>query len=83
VIRLQARPENHPTAPTTTVNPSGFRKSLLILNAYFQDPALTQRSDSDIAKRSGALLGYAPRLWPRPSMPAPVAVAPSTSPPSA
>ncbi len=62
---------------------SGFRKSLLILNAYFQDPALTQWSDGEIAQRSDVLLRHARRLWPRPVMPQPVATVPTSDPTSA
>jgi hypothetical protein len=45
---------------------SGFRKSLLLLNSYFQKPALTKWTDEDISIRGLELLTQAKKVWPRP-----------------
>lgn len=46
---------------------SGFRKSLLVLNSYFQQPALTKWADEEINTRGLELLAQAKKVWPRPS----------------
>lgn len=52
-----------------------FLESLLVLNTYFQNHALTQWSDDEIAARGVHLFAVAKALWPRPAA-ATVAVAP-------
>ncbi len=46
---------------------SGFRGSLLLLNSYFLNPALTVWSDDQILERGRNLLSGALRVWARPS----------------
>lgn len=46
---------------------SGFRGSLLLLNSYFLNPALTVWSDDQILERGRTLLSGALRVWPRPA----------------
>jgi hypothetical protein len=45
---------------------SGFLQSLLLLNAYFQDTALTQWNDAEIEARGKQLFRQAVKLWPHP-----------------
>lgn len=45
---------------------SGFRHSLLLLNAYFQNPSLTSWGEDQILCRGGVLLKAALSLWARP-----------------
>jgi hypothetical protein len=46
---------------------SGFRGSLLLLNSYFLNPALTVWSDDQILERGRSLLSDALRVWARPA----------------
>lgn len=46
---------------------SGFRGSLLLLNSYFLNPALTAWSDDQILERGRSLLSGALRVWARPA----------------
>lgn len=48
---------------------SGFLGSLLVMNSYFQQPAVAHWSDKEITARGAHLFSQARVVWPRPDVP--------------